>query len=326
VGRRPEFPEKLLELSVGTCTYSNIERKGMVIKMINSYITRAMTCDGSARLFFTDTTAIVQKAHEIHGTSKTMTAALGRVLTATSLMGCMLKDKGNTLTLQFKGDGPAGSVVGVSDYAGNVRGYAQNPTVELPANSKGKLDVGGAIGSGSFYVSKDMGTGEPYMGLCNIVSGEIAEDITQYFAVSEQTPTVCALGVKCSPDINCVAAGGFILQLLPGADGKLIDILEENLTRLPPISSIIEEYGEKAAKFTLDTVLNGIPYDVFDEFDTEYRCSCSRGAYEKALISLGRKELGDMISEDKPIEMTCHFCNRHETFTVDELSALMENC
>lgn len=294
--------------------------------MNRSYITRAMTCDGSARLFFTDTTAIVQKAHETHGTSKTMTAALGRVLTAASLMGCMLKDKGNTLTLQFKGDGPAGSVVAVSDYAGNVRGYAGDPTVELPANSKGKLDVGGAIGAGSFYVSKDMGTGEPYMGLCNIVTGEIAEDITQYFAVSEQTPTVCALGVKCSADINCVAAGGFILQLLPGADNKLIDVLEANLANIPPISSIVEEHGEKAAQVVLDTVLNGIPYDIFDEFDTEYRCPCSRAAYEKALISLGTKELREMIDEEKPIEMTCHFCNRRESFTVEELTALMGCC
>ena len=294
--------------------------------MKNSYITRAMTCDGSARLFFTDTTAIVQAAHEIHGTSKTMTAALGRILTAASLMGCMLKNKSDSLTLQFKGDGPAGSVVAVSDYAGNVRGYAQDPSVELPANAKGKLDVGGAIGKGNFYVLKDMGAGEPYMGLCNIVTGEIAEDITQYYAVSEQTPTVCALGVKCDTDINCVAAGGFILQLLPGADEKLIDILEANLNQFPHISSIIEEHGEAAAQVVMDTVLKGIPYDVFDEFDTEYRCSCSRGAKEKALISLGVKELQEMIDEGETIEMTCHFCNRSEKFTVEELIALREMC
>ena len=294
--------------------------------MIKSYITRAMTCDGSARLFFTDTTAIVQEAHEIHGTSKTMTATLGRVLTATSLMGCMLKDKGNTLTLQFNGDGPAGSVVGVSDYAGNVRGYAQDPTVELPANSVGKLDVGGSIGRGNFYVSKDMGTGEPYTGLCNIVTGEIAEDITQYFAVSEQTPTVCALGVKCDPEINCVAAGGFILQLLPGADNSLIDILEKNISGIPPVSSIIEQNGEQAAQIVLDTVLNGIPYDVFDQYETEYRCNCSREAYEKALISLGSKELQDMIDEGKDIEMTCRFCSRRESFTVEELKTMQGCC
>ncbi|MBR2460585.1 MAG: Hsp33 family molecular chaperone HslO [Clostridia bacterium] len=284
-----------------------------------------MSSDGSARLFFTDSTEIVQKAHEIHGTSKTMTAALGRVLTATSLMGCMLKDKGNSLTLQFKGDGPAGSVVGVSDYAGNVRGYAQNPAVELPPNSHGKLDVGGAIGSGSFYVSKDMGTGEPYTGLCNIVSGEIAEDITEYFAVSEQTPTVCALGVKCDLLNNCIAAGGFILQLMPGTDERTVDILEANILNMKQsVSAIVAEYGEKAALHVLESVFKGIEYQVFDEFDTEYRCTCSRKAYEKALISLGKKELQEMIDEGKPIEMTCRFCVRRESFTPDELTGMLK--
>ena len=291
--------------------------------MKGSTITRAMTSDGSARLFFTDSTAIVQRAHEIHRTSKTMTAALGRVLTATSLMGCMLKDKGNSLTLQFKGDGPAGSVVGVSDYAGNVRGYAQNPQVELPANAKGKLDVGGAIGRGNFYISKDMGAGEPYTGLCEIVTGEIAEDITQYFAVSEQTPTVCALGVRCDMLCNCTAAGGFILQLLPGTPVSFIDAIEENLTALPSVSALIANSKGDPAIELMDMLFKGIPYDVFDEFDTEYRCTCSREAYEKALISLGRKELSEMIDEGKPIEMTCRFCSRRESFSPEELKRFM---
>ena len=286
--------------------------------MKGSMITRAMSSDGSARLFFTDSTAIVQKAHEIHNTSKTMTATLGRVLTAASLMGCMLKDKGNTLTLQFRGDGPAGSVVGVSDYAGNVRGYAQNPQVELPANSKGKLDVGGAIGKGGFYISKDMGTGEPYTGLC-------AEDITQYYAVSEQTPTVCALGVRCDDECNCTAAGGFILQLLPGTPDSVIDILEENIAAVPSVSALIANTDGDAAKELMDIVFKGLPYDVFDEFDTEYRCSCSREAYEKALISLGKSELSEMVEEGKPIEMTCRFCSRRESFSVEELEDFM-NC
>lgn len=285
-----------------------------------------MTSDGSARLFFTDTTAIVQHAHEVHGTSKTVTAALGRVLTATSLMGCMLKDKGNTLTLQFKGDGPVGSVVGVSDYAGNVRGYAQNPKVELPANSKGKLDVGGVIGKGNFYVSKDMGTGEPYTGMCKIVTGEIAEDITQYFAVSEQTPTVCALGVRCDMLCNCTAAGGFILQLLPGTEDSFIDVLEKNLVDLPSVSKLILDHGDEAPQKLSDILFKGIEYEVFDEFDTEYRCTCGRTAYEKALISLGKKELDEMINDGKPIEMTCRFCNSHEEFTPEQLSELKKRC
>lgn len=290
--------------------------------MKNSYIVRAMTSDGSARFFFTDSTAIVQHAHEVHNTSKTATAALGRVLTVTSLMGCMLKDKDNTLTLQFKGDGPIGSVVGVSDYAGNVRGYAQRPQVELPPNDKGKLDVGGAIGRGSFYVSKDMGAGEPYTGMCKIVTGEIAEDITQYFAASEQTPTVCSLGVRCDLLNNCTSAGGFIIQLLPGTDDDFISLLEANLENVPSVSKLIADCGEEAPQKLLDIVFKGIHYEVFDEFDTEYRCTCGRKAYERALISLGKKELDEMIKEGKPIEMTCRFCNGREEFTVDDLALL----
>ncbi len=290
--------------------------------MKESYIVRAMTSDGSARLFFTDSTAIVQRAHELHGTSKTATAALGRVLTATSLMGCMLKDKGDTLTLQFKGDGPLGNVVGVSDHIGNVRGYISSPQVELPPNAKGKLDVGGAIGKGNFYVSKDMGAGEPYTGTCKIVSGEVAEDITQYFAASEQTPTVCALGVRCDTLNNCTAAGGFILQLLPGTPDGFIDILEANVSQLPSVSRLICDHGEAAPARLMELIFKGIEYEIFDEFDTEYRCTCGRKAYERALISLGKKELDEMIAEGKPIEMTCRFCNRGESFTPEELSLL----
>lgn len=290
--------------------------------MRNSYIVRAMTSDGGARLFFTDSTAIVQRAHELHGTSKTATAALGRVLTATSLMGCMLKDKDDSLTLQFKGDGPLGSVVGVSDYAGNVRGYVQAPHIELPPNAKGKLDVGGGIGKGNFYISKDMGRGEPYTGMCRIVSGEVAEDITQYFAASEQTPTVCALGVRCDTLNNCTAAGGFILQLLPGSPEGLIDILEANISQLSSISRLICDHGEEAPARLMETVFRGLEYEVFDEFDTEYRCSCGRKAYERALISLGKKELDEMIADGEPIEMTCRFCNGRESFTPQELKLL----
>ena len=171
-----------------------------------------------------------------------------------------------------------------------------------------------------------MGTGEPYTGLCNIVTGEIAEDITQYFAISEQTPTVCALGVRCDNECNCFAAGGFILQLLPGADERLIDLLEENIKGVDSVSAIIANSPEKAAQTVMETVFKGIPYDIFDEFDTEYRCTCSRAAYEKALISLGKKELMEMVDEGKPIEMTCRFCSRRESFTPEELTKMMERC
>lgn len=285
-------------------------------------IVRAITTDGSARLFFEISTDIVQKAHVIHGTSKTVTAVLGRALTAASLMGSLLKDKKDTLTLQFNGDGPVGSVLCVSDYSGNVRGCVGDPTVELPPNKNGKLDVGGAVGRGTFYVAKDMGTGEPYVGLCNIVSGEIAEDITQYFVTSEQTPTVCALGVRCDTDCNCISAGGYILQLMPGADEATISCLEENIALIPSISKAVSM--PNADEFVLSTIFRGLDFEVFDEFDTEYRCICSRDGYEKALISLGREELVDMIKDGKDIEMTCRFCDNKQSFSVEQLSALAE--
>lgn len=285
-------------------------------------IVRAITTDGSARLFFEISTDIVQKAHVIHGTSKTVTAVLGRALTAASLMGSLLKDKKDTLTLQFNGDGPVGSVLCVSDYSGNVRGCVGDPTVELPPNKNGKLDVGGAVGRGTFYVAKDMGTGEPYVGLCNIVSGEIAEDITQYFVTSEQTPTVCALGVRCDTECNCISAGGYILQLMPGADEATISCLEENIALIPSISKAVSM--PNADEFVLSTIFRGLDFEVFDEFDTEYRCTCSRDGYEKALISLGREELVDMIKDGKDIEMTCRFCDNKQSFSVEQLSALAE--
>ena len=289
---------------------------------MSSKIVRAITSDGSARLFFEISTDIVKRAQEIHGTSKTMTAVLGRALTAASIMGSMLKDKNSSLTLCFKGDGPGGSIMCVSDYAGNVKGYVQNPDIELPANALGKLDVGGAVGKGTFYVAKDMGEGEPYVGLCNIVTGEIAEDITQYFATSEQTPTACALGVRCGSDGKCVAAGGYVLQLLPGADEAIISALERNIGLIPSISSAILE--ENPDEYVISRIFSGIEYEIFDEFDTEYKCNCGRESFEKALISIGKTDLQSMIDEGKDIEMRCTFCDNVQRFTPSELSELCE--
>lgn len=289
--------------------------------MNKSKIVRAITSDGSARLFFEDSTAIVQRAHEIHGTSKTVTAVLGRALTAASLMGCMLKDKGDTLTLQLRGDGPVGTVLCVSDYSGNVKGYVQNPGIELPPNALGKLDVGGAVGKGTLCVAKDMGTGEPYIGMCNLVSGEIAEDITQYFISSEQTPTVCALGVRCDTSCNCTAAGGYILQLMPGASDEVISTLERNISLIPSISKAVLE--PEPDIYIISRIFAGLDYEIFDEFDTEYRCTCSRSNFEKALISVGSGELSQMIDEGKEIEMTCQFCDNKQKFSVDELKKLL---
>ena len=254
-----------------------------------SYITRAITADGSARIIFANTTDIVEKTIQIHGLSKTATAALGRVLTAASLMGSLLKDKDNSLTLQFKADGPLGTVMAVSDYKGNVRGYAENPSVELKPNSNGKLDVGSAIGkNGTLYVMKDMGFTEPYIGMCPIVSGEVAEDVTQYFATSEQTPSVCALGVRVSQDRHCKAAGGFLIQLMPMADDEVIDKIEANLTLIDSVSSLIEQ-GKTAEK------------------------------YERALLTLSQDDFSSLGEEKEPIEAVCRFCNQKYYFDFKEL-------
>lgn len=294
--------------------------KGIEKPMRNqSVIVRAMTRDGSARIVCADSSAIVQKAHTIHQTSKTMTSALGRCLTVTSLMGSLLKDKTDALTVQIKGDGPAGTVLCTSDYKGNVRGYAENPQVELPPNSAGKLNVGGAIGQGTLYVIRDFGTGEPYVGISNLVSGEIGEDISQYYVTSEQTPTVCALGVRANLDHSCKSAGGFLLQLLPGADPALIPQLEQNVTTLGSVSKLIE-LG-KTPEEIIAMVFDGIPYDIFDEIDIDYLCNCNREKYKRALLGLSRDDLDSLIQEGTPVETECRFCRTKYVFPVDELIA-----
>lgn len=286
-----------------------------------SMITRMMSADGSARLFVIESTALVQKAQQIHSTSKTMTAVLGRALTGCSLMGTLLKDADHTLTLIFKGDGPAGTVCCVSDYAGNVRGYADDPSVELPPNAIGKLDVGGAIGhEGVMQVIKDLGmSAQPYSGMSPLRSGEIADDITEYFARSEQTPTVCALGVRCGTDKKCVAAGGFLLQLLPFADPTTVDRLEENVNKITSVSAIVG--SPDSARVLTDLVFDGIEYDIFDEIPIEYRCTCSRARYESALKSISREELIDMVAQGEDVECVCRFCGEKYLFSPTQISS-----
>lgn len=282
-----------------------------------SIIKRAITTDGSARIFYIDSTAIVKKSCEIHHTSKTMTAVLGRALTAASLMGSLLKDKDNTLTLQLRGDGPAGMVVCVSDYMGNVRGYAENPDVELPPNALGKLDVGGAVGKGTMYIIKDLGMNEPYIGVSPIVSGEIAEDITEYFASSEQTPSVCALGVRVDHDNMCFAAGGFLLQLMPGYDDKTVDKLETNINLLGSVSKLIAD--GRTGEEIIEMVFSGIEYEMFDEFDAEYRCTCSRDKYKTALMGLSEEDMEELRKTGEPIETNCRFCGDRYVFELEEI-------
>lgn len=286
---------------------------------MSSMISRAITADGSARMIFADTTQIVQKAADIHNTSKTVTAALGRCLTAASLMGSLLKDKDNSLTFQVNGGGPAGRICCVSDYKGNVRGYAENPSAELPPNARGKLDVGGAVGkSGGLTVIKDMGMGEPYVGTCPLVSGEIAEDVTQYFANSEQTPTVCALGVRVDQNRKIIAAGGFLVQLMPGAEESVIEAIEKNLTTVSSVSAMIA--SGKSAEQIISSVLDGTGFEMFDEFDIDYACNCSRERYLTALAGLSAGDVKELCSDaDKPIETVCRFCNSKYVFTPEEV-------
>lgn len=281
----------------------------------------AITRDGGAVCHALDSTDICARAERIHRTSAVVTAALGRLLTASSLMGNLLKEDEASLTLRLQGDGPVGSVIAVSDSAGNVRGYAQEPIVELPLNARGKLDVAGAVGkSGSLYVMKDFGYGEPYIGQTPIVSGEIAEDITHYYAVSEQMPTVCALGVLVAPDLTVLHAGGFLAQLLPGADEGTLKALERSVDALPPVTVML---GEGATAADLATrVLAGMEPEILDEKTVEYRCNCTRERVERALISLGRNELTAMADERPVTEVDCHFCNKKYRFNPTELRAL----
>lgn len=293
-----------------------------------STILRAMTRDGSARAFVINSTAIVNKAIGYHGTTPTASALLGRTLTAASMMGTLLKDKGNTLTLNIRGDGPAKNVIAVSDYAGNVKGYIMEPHVDIPKKSNGKLDVSGAIGAGTLSVVKDIGLKEPYSGMIELVSGEIAEDITQYFAASEQTPSLCALGVLVDRDYTCRAAGGILISLLPFAAEETIDQLEKNAAKLANVSAMFD--SGMSCDEVMAVALEGIEFDIFDELDADYICDCSRDRCARALVSLGKDEVdgifAECAAEGKPeeIQFECHFCDKKYLFTKADAEKLFK--
>lgn len=279
---------------------------------------RAISGNGMAVCYALDSTDMVGELERIHRSSAVVTAATGRLLTAASIMGSMLKGEGHSITLGVSGGGPAGSVIAVADAAGNAKAYATNPVVEIPLNPRGKLDVSGAVGrEGKLYVIRDQGRGEPYVGLVPLVSGEIAEDITSYFATSEQVPTVCALGVLVDTDLTVKAAGGYLLQLLPGAGEEEISRVEQNTLAMPPVTQLICD-GLTPEELAL-RALAGMEPRVLDARTVEYRCDCTRQRMAAALASLGAGELRAMAEEDGQAELCCHFCRDRFTFPREEL-------
>lgn len=284
-------------------------------------IVRTISKDASVVASAIDALDIVSEIERIHRTSAVVTAALGRLSIAASLIGNGLKGENDSVTVRMNGGGATGILIAVADSMGNVKSYVGNPIVELPLNKYGKLDVSGAVGKdGTLSVVKDLGLKEPYVGQVPIVSGEIAEDIASYFAVSEQIPTVCGLGVLVNPDLTVKAAGGYLIQLLPFADESCIDILEANVNKLPPVTSMLD--SGMSAEDIAKCVLNGLEPEVMDSFDVSYRCDCSKERVERALVSLGREELVKMAEEQDSTEVCCHFCDRKYVFSRDEIISL----
>lgn len=277
--------------------------------------------DHQIRMFVANTKELVEKASSTHMTSPVATAALGRTLTAGAIMGSMMKGDKDVLTLQFKGEGPLKNVLVTANAKAQVKGYVGNPSADIPRKANGKLDVSGAIGPGHLNVIKDIGMKEPYNGKIELVSGEIAEDLTYYFASSEQTPSVVALGVLVDIDHSIKQSGGFILQLLPNATEEVIRQLEKNISGLSSMTQLLEQ-GMTIEEIA-STVLSGLDYQVLDTILPEFYCDCSKKRVEKALMTVGVDELEDMIDAGKAIEMSCHFCNSHYEFDIDDLKEIL---
>lgn len=289
---------------------------------MSDYIVRAAAADNQIRAFASTAKELVEYARQAHNTSPVATAALGRLLTAGGMMGLMMKGEDHLLTLKVQGDGPIKGLTVTADSKGNVKGYAFNPAVMLPPNEKGKLDVGGAVGVGVLSVIQDIGLKEPYCGQTILVSGEIAEDITYYYATSEQTPSSVALGVLMNKGNTVRQAGGFIIQLLPGASEEVISRLEAKLGEITSITTLLNEGN--TPEMILEHILGEFGLEITDKIPTQFYCNCTKDRVEKALISIGKKDIQEMIEDGKTIEVNCHFCNENYHFTVEELEQMLE--
>lgn len=282
---------------------------------------RAITKDAAAVSMALEATDIVNEIEKIHQTSAVVTAALGRLTIAASMMGYGLKGKDDSVTVKIDGKGPAGTLIAVSDGMGNVKSYVQNPVVEIPLNSIGKLDVRKAVGTdGALTVAKDLGLKEPYCGMVPIVSGEIGEDIANYFVSSEQVPTVCGLGVLVNPDLTVQCAGGFLVQLLPFADEKTISQIEENVSKITSVTDLFRS-GKTPEEISL-MLLEGLEPNILDEYEPKYKCDCSRERTIKILSSLSKEELENLANEQEKTEVGCHFCGKKYVFTPSELRGI----
>ena len=286
------------------------------------YIVRATAADGQIRAFAATTRETVETARQDHNTSPVATAALGRLLTAGAMMGVMMKGDKDLLTLRIHAGGPLNGITVTADSKGNVKGYVGNPDVVIPANKKGKLDVAGAVGVGFMDVIKDLGLKEPYVGQCVLQTSEIAEDLTYYFATSEQVPSSVGLGVLMNKDNTVRQAGGFIIQLLPGASDEIIDRLEAKLSGISSITSLLD--AGKTPEEILTDILGEFGLEILKKMPVQFHCDCERSRVEKAIISIGKKDIQEMIDDGKEVEVKCHFCNTAYTFSVEELKQILK--
>lgn len=287
---------------------------------MKDYIVRATAVNGQVRAFASTTGELVEEARKRHNTSPVATAALGRLLSAGAMMGSMMKNDTDMLTLQIRSGGPLGGITVTADSHANVKGYVLNPDVILPPKN-GKLDVGGAVGVGLLQVIKDMGLKEPYSGQTVLVSSEIAEDLTYYFANSEQVPSSVGLGVLMGKDNTVKCAGGFIIQLMPFADEKIISALEENLKSVTSVTALLDKGC--TPEMLLDELLGNLELEITDTIDTKFYCNCSKERVEQAVVSIGRKDIQEMIDDGKDIEVKCHFCNTAYQYTIEDLRRII---